>query len=300
MENPIIEVGQQDMSVTQVEASIARMTAVQALVGKYITDNLTDGVDFGAIKGFTDKKSLFKPGAEKMCNLFQLRPVFTRDDDTWEMAGKPDGSFFYLCNLIDKQGNVWGEGRGAETKGAKSRDVNAAIKIAEKRAQVDAVLRTFALSERFTQDVEDIAVEQHEPRQSREFVMSGEEYQERIVDNPKNAQFKAGIAIVSDPNATEDWRSTIFPFGTNKGRKLGEMLLEDLKYWIEKYEPKPFRGRITDKDLALRHALNLAGREIAAAHKVPTPTETIIIDQEPLEDDEIMQALTKNPEEYGT
>jgi hypothetical protein len=52
----------------------------------------------------------------------------------------------------NKTGAVIGEGRGAEKVGNKARDANKTIKAAEKCSLVDAVLYTFMLSERFTQD----------------------------------------------------------------------------------------------------------------------------------------------------
>lgn len=84
-----------------------------------------------------------------------LRATFKRDDETWEMSGKKPGLFCYICYLLDSKGNVVGEGRGSCDLSEK-RSANEAIKLAEKRAQLDAVLRTGGLSDFFTQDLEDL------------------------------------------------------------------------------------------------------------------------------------------------
>ena len=56
-----------------------------------------------------------------------------------------------------------GEGRGARSLKKDGGDANKAIKMAEKSAMIDAVLRTGALSEVYTQDIEDL---QEEPAKS--------------------------------------------------------------------------------------------------------------------------------------
>lgn len=136
------------------DATQARRTVVIS----YIKDNFAENVDFGPSDPRSNKKTLLKPGAEKICRLFGTRPTWRRDLDTWEMLGKPEGTVCYLCEIIDNAtGKIIGEGRGAEKVGNKQRDANKAIKNAEKCAIVDAALYTFCLSELFTQDLEDAA-----------------------------------------------------------------------------------------------------------------------------------------------
>jgi hypothetical protein len=92
-----------------------------------------------------------------MCLLLQLRPHFIPDRPTLAMAGNPPGLFAYICKLIHTPtGVIIGEGRGTADLSEKQQwTVNSAVKIATKRAQVDAVLRVAALSDFFTQDLED-------------------------------------------------------------------------------------------------------------------------------------------------
>ena len=80
------------------------------------------------------------------------------------MAGKISGLFCYICELVDLKGNIIGEGgKGSHSIGEKG-NPNIAIKIAEKRAKTDAVLSTGGLSDFFTQDLEDIGVDQPQTR----------------------------------------------------------------------------------------------------------------------------------------
>jgi hypothetical protein len=67
------------------------------------------------------------------------------------------GVFAYVCQLIDRHGQVVGQGRGvAELRETSLTSANMAVKMAEKRAFVDAVLRAAGLSQYFTQDLEDM------------------------------------------------------------------------------------------------------------------------------------------------
>jgi hypothetical protein len=147
-------------------------TKSRAILTKFITDHMKDGVDFGRIHfsklcpnkyectyakqpSHFSKPSLFKPGAEKFASLMHLRPTYKKDEDTWVMGGSVPGTFYYVCYLMKENGDIAGEGRGAasiEEKGSP----NVAVKLAQKRAKVDAVLSTGGLSDFFTQDLEDM------------------------------------------------------------------------------------------------------------------------------------------------
>jgi hypothetical protein len=100
-----------------------------------------------------NKKSLAKGGAEKLATIFNLTAEFSVDSETMGLL-KQDGLVAYVCNL--KSGDDYkGQGRGADTLGRNKADANKTIKMAQKRAFVDAVIRTTGLSDIFTQDLED-------------------------------------------------------------------------------------------------------------------------------------------------
>lgn len=102
------------------------------------------------------RATLCKPGSEKICGLLQLRPCFRRDTDTWEMLGGEPGLVALVCELVTPAGVVVAEGRGARHRDQDFGDVNKCVKMTQKSAQTDAVLRLGGLSELFTQDLEDM------------------------------------------------------------------------------------------------------------------------------------------------
>lgn len=142
------------------------------LLHTFIKQNLTEGTDYGRIHIATrercprpwdckdekhfSKPCLFKPGAEKFCSLLQLRANFSADKETLEMVGNPSGLVAFRCELTQiPTGYTLAEGRGACSVDEKGGFVNTTVKIAEKRAHIDAVLR-LGLSDSFTQDLEDM------------------------------------------------------------------------------------------------------------------------------------------------
>jgi hypothetical protein len=143
-----------------------------------IQEALEEKIDYGPIPGTNGKNVLLKPGAERLCVAFGCHPeykVMTADADhekvnSYTKYNKQEKSFgFYRyvigCDLV-KDGKVVGNGIGScstmESKYiSRPRDCeNTVLKMAQKRAFVAAVLNTFALSDRFTQDVEDAVVEE--------------------------------------------------------------------------------------------------------------------------------------------
>lgn len=162
----------QEVAVSPLEISSTALATVmkgeaekRALITQYISQHMVSGTDYGTIKfgGKESKPSLFKPGSEKFLSLFKLTAQFEKDTDTWEMAGSESGVFAYKCRLLDSKRRLVGEGRGVSKLTEKAGwTINNAVKIAEKRAQTDAVLRTGALSDFFTQDLEDMKPEQYD------------------------------------------------------------------------------------------------------------------------------------------
>jgi len=143
---------------TTLGLKISNWNQMRALLTGYISQNMKEGIDYYTltIGGQESKPSLSKAGSEKFLSLFNLQAKFRRDDETWEMLGRPEGVICYVCALYTKHGEFVGEGRGAREV-RKDKDVNKAIKMAQKSSQIDAVLRTGSLSDYFTQDLEDLS-----------------------------------------------------------------------------------------------------------------------------------------------
>jgi hypothetical protein len=144
------------VEVAQVEATMKKISQFQ----KVVQSTLHQNHDYGIIPG-TDKPTLLKPGAEKILMMMGLRSEFEIVDSTRDFE---KGFFQYQvrCKLI-KGDMVITEGLGAcntrERKYLKMDPYtidNTVLKMAKKRALVDAALLVASLSDVFTQDVEDM------------------------------------------------------------------------------------------------------------------------------------------------
>ena len=131
---------------------------------RFIDTVLIAGVDFGIIPN-CKKPTLLKSGAEKILNYLGL---IARTEISNRVEDFNVGFFSYEAKvyLIDYNGVVKGEGIGItntrEGKYAKTNGYavqNTVLKMAKKRALVDAALNVGNLSARFTQDVEDMNIE---------------------------------------------------------------------------------------------------------------------------------------------
>lgn len=112
---------------------------------------MVEKADYHVIQG---KKSLAKGGAEKIASIFGWQSAFTGDEDVIS-AFKLDGLIAFKCT-VTKNGMFVGEGRGAATLSKNGSDANKTVKMAQKSAFIDAVLRASGLSDFFTQDLEDM------------------------------------------------------------------------------------------------------------------------------------------------
>lgn len=152
---------------------------------------MVDGKDYHVIQG---KKSMAKGGAEKIASIFNWSAKFEKDIDVMDALNDLPGLIAFKCTLI-KGKTVVGEGRGASTLTKNSNDPNKTIKMAQKSAFIDAVLRTSGLSDFFTQDLEDMnitdlnktsSVNAKSPVESQEYFCS--------VHGNTIKQFPAGVA----------------------------------------------------------------------------------------------------------
>lgn len=130
-------------------------------MNRFIETVLVAGTDYGVIPRCS-KPSLLKSGAEKILNYLGL---IARTEIVNRVEDYNVGFFSYECKvyLIDHNGVVKGEGIGItntrEGRYAKNSGYavqNTVLKMAKKRALVDAALNVGNLSARFTQDVEDM------------------------------------------------------------------------------------------------------------------------------------------------
>lgn len=145
--------GEKPPVVSELEQSVKEEGKKREILRNFVNSQLKENVDYGSIKisGREGKPTLFKPGMEKIFSLFGIVSTLEKDEETLSMISAKD-TIAYKCKLF-RNGQFLSEGRGACSVTEKGR-VNDAIKIAEKRARMDACLN-LGFSEYFTQDLED-------------------------------------------------------------------------------------------------------------------------------------------------
>lgn len=127
---------------------------------KIVQSQFRQDHDFGIIPG-TKKPTMLKPGAEKIIMLLGLTSEFEILESTRDFE---KGFFQYQIKCqLKKDGFVITEGIGSantrESKYLKGDPYtldNTVLKMAKKRALVDAALLVGSLSDVFTQDIEDM------------------------------------------------------------------------------------------------------------------------------------------------
>lgn len=144
------------VDINAVQTTLAKINQFQLVV----QNTLKKDHDFGVIPG-TNKPTLLKPGAEKIQMLFGV----TSEYEVTERIQDYDKGFFAftVCCKIYKNDMKITEGVGhCNTREKKyvNQDpytlANTCLKMAKKRAQIDATLTIASLSEVFTQDMEDL------------------------------------------------------------------------------------------------------------------------------------------------
>ncbi len=151
-----------DLPMEQFKEGLERRSNNRAMLLSWIRSALTENVDFGVIptKQGNAKKSLWKPGAEKIAGMLGVVARFTFQDlDSLLAQGVLPEYVVVHCQLVDSNSRVLAQGVGARSLKKDYGDLNKALKMAEKSAHIDAVLRLGGLSEVFTQDIEDMPAE---------------------------------------------------------------------------------------------------------------------------------------------
>lgn len=148
--------------VPSLAISLAEAKERIELLQQFVKEMMKEGLDYGIIEGFR-KPTLLKPGAEKLCDVFGFSKhvnIVNRIEN-WE-----EGIFAYevKVTLVSKQTGFM-EAEGIGTCNNKEQSfidldpfsvVNTLLKMAKKRALIDAVLSATRASGLFTQDIEDL------------------------------------------------------------------------------------------------------------------------------------------------
>lgn len=188
----------------------------------FVEEVMVKGVDYGLVNGFS-KPTLLKPGAEKLCDVFgfsKTADVVNRIEQ-WE-----SGIFAYevKMTLIRKDnGLVEAEGLGScnsKESSFQQQDpytiVNTILKMAKKRALIDAVLSATRSSGIFTQDIEDFP-------QAKTNVSKGDS------DQATMAQLQLIFRIVDEMNMPTDVAKELMKmtFGVERSTQLTKKQASD-------------------------------------------------------------------------
>ena len=140
-----------EIEPSHVQAMMTRINDMRSIVQK----NLVEDHDYGKIPG-CPKPSLWKPGAEKILILFGLASECEIIDKcrTTRRVLRLHGTLLPLTERYTRYAGVGiATRRNASTKEQSYDLANTVLKMAKKRAQVDATLTVASLSDIFTQDL---------------------------------------------------------------------------------------------------------------------------------------------------
>lgn len=176
------------VDISTIQGTMQKIATFQAVIQK----SLKNGHDFGVVAGAGSKPTLLKPGGEKICMLFGLNPEYEfleRTEDyekgffaynikcTLFKQGNPVSQGVGNCNsmekkykyinsdtipenidpsTVEKSVNKYGQTKYKIPNPHIADLVNTILKMAKKRAFIDAVLQVASLSDIFTQDLEEM------------------------------------------------------------------------------------------------------------------------------------------------
>ena len=181
-----------------------------------VQSQLVEGHDYGQAFYGSGKPSLLKPGAEKILMLMGLSSQYEIIE---KIQDYDEGFFSYTIRcILTKNGMVITEGLGHCNSKEKKYESdkqdkymlgNTCLKMAKKRAQVDAALTVGSLSNIFTQDLEDME------------------------------QFNQSERI--DTMTNEDASNMKINFGKYKGQTIREIYVQDQGYvkWLSENAKDP-------------------------------------------------------------
>jgi len=229
-----------NVNLNQVQLQMQKIAQFQAVVQK----TLKKGHDYGEIPGTRGKPTLLKPGAEKILMLLGLSSEY---EIVERVQDYEQGFFAFTVKcILSRNGLKVTEGVGhANTREKRYQNqdpfslANTVLKMAKKRAQVDAVLTVASLSEIFTQDLEDFADEPVEvaPRQERGGQRRNGNGQMRDPDGPATEQqMKAVHAIANRVGLTDDELRGLLEsqFGVSSSKELTKQQASSLIDLLQK------------------------------------------------------------------
>ena len=163
MSNEIVQRADSVNQVMRLADIVERVNVVHTVMDKV----MKNGTHYGTVPGCGSKKVLLKPGADLLALTFRLTPSYTVERDNLPNDHR---EYIVTCHMTVADGAVVASGVGScstmEKKyryrnGAENPDIadvyNTVLKMAKKRAHVDATLTATGAGDMFTQDLIDDA-----------------------------------------------------------------------------------------------------------------------------------------------
>jgi hypothetical protein len=166
-----------DMPVEVFKQGLSRRGDNRKALVEWVRDSLVEGVDFGRIhtaknckdarSGCADpshfsKPSLWKPGSEKIIGMMGVTATFPSllEYEKAAYSGVAIQDIILRCEIVDSRKHVVASGVGGRSLDKDYGDLNKCLKMVAKSAAIDATLRLAGLSEVFTQDIEDMVLQE--------------------------------------------------------------------------------------------------------------------------------------------
>lgn len=97
------------------------------------------------------RKVLSKGGAERLAEIYSITAQFVADKESLAFFGNTNDTVVYRC-ILKRNEVICGEGRGSASLSDHDGSINSTIKVAQKSAFVDGILRVTGMSFLFSQD----------------------------------------------------------------------------------------------------------------------------------------------------
>ena len=88
---------------TEMLQRTAKYEAIRKVIFDWIEKNFVKEIDYGATDDRSTKETLKKPGAEKICRLFDTHPIWKMDVESWIMLGRPKDTVCLMCFIVDNK-----------------------------------------------------------------------------------------------------------------------------------------------------------------------------------------------------
>ena len=204
------------------------------LVHEALKKVMVNDTHYGKVPGCGEKMVLLKPGADLLAMMFRLTPSFTVTKTAMEGGHR---EYEVVCTMTGPDGTVLGQGVGSgctmekkyryrtEWHGKEKRMVenpdiadvyNTVLKMAKKRAHVDATLTVTGAADLFTQDL--IENEDGDEKPSRPPVSMPTETHAKVAPKPVEGEIIEGIV---EDVATKSGEKNGKPW-TRYGIKIGK------------------------------------------------------------------------------